>query len=145
MLKNLLPYWRSHLWPSPAALALLSAAGALAGAGLVCAALYGLSEAKSFAEGMGRFAFIFGFLAMPGTAAILLGAAWREKRPLPRGLVIGVAAVAVAVGGLAMGLGIGLSSDVESPFVVGVANFIFCFTPPLIALLGLIVGADTAA
>lgn len=136
MLKNLFVHWRSHLLPSPAALALLSAAGALAGAGLVCAALYGISAAKSFADGAGRFAFIFGFLAMPATAAILLGAAWREKRPLPRGLVIGGAALAVIVGGLAMGLGIGLSSDVEAPFVVGVANFIFCFTPPVIVLLG---------
>jgi hypothetical protein len=136
MLKHFFAYWRPHVWPSPAALALVSAAGALAGAGLVCAALYGISDAKTFADGAGRFAFIFGFLAMPATAAILLGAAWREKRPLPRGLVLGGAALVVVVGGLAMGLGIGLSSDVESPFVVGVANFIFCFTPPIIALLG---------
>lgn len=136
-MKTFLTHWRSHLLPSPAALALVSAAGALVGVGLTCAALYGISEAKSFADGMGRFAFIFGFLAMPATALILLGAAWREKRPLPRGLIVSGAAVAVLLGGLAMGVGIGLSSDVEAPFVVGVANFIFCFTPPLIALLGL--------
>lgn len=136
MVKSLLAYGRPYLLPSPAALALVSAAGALAGVGLACAALYGASAAKSFADGMGRFAFIFGFMAMPVAALLLLGAAWREKRPLPRGLVIGGAAVAVLVGGLASGLGIGLSSDTDSPMVVGVAEFLFCFSPPAVALFG---------
>ena len=135
MFKTLLANWRSHLLPAPAALALASVAGALIALGLACAALYSVSASKTFADGIGRFAFVFGFIAMPLAALLLLGAAVREKRALPRGLVIGGAALAVLISGLATSLGIGF--DAESTFVVSAATFLFCFTPLAIALFGI--------
>jgi hypothetical protein len=65
---------------------------------------------------------------------LLLGAAAREKRALPRGLVIGGAALTVLLGGLATALGI--ASDTGSPFVVGAAAFLFFFMPLAILLFG---------
>lgn len=134
MLKSLLTDWRSHLLPAPAALALIAAAGALIALGLACATLYSASAAETLADGFGRFAFLFGLIAMPLAALTLLGGAIREKRALPRGLVIGGAALAVLVSGLVTSLGIG--SDSEATFVVGAATFLFFFTPLAIALFG---------
>ena len=134
MLKSLLTDWRSHLLPTPAALALIATAGALIALGLACATLYSASAAETLADGFGRFAFLFGFVTMPLAALTLLGGAIREKRGLPRGLVIGGAALAVLVSGLVTSLGIG--SDSEAPFVVGAAAFLFFFTPLAIALFG---------
>ena len=134
MLKSLFTDWRSHLLPAPAALALISAAGALIALGLACATLYSASAAETLADGFGRFAFLFGFIAMPLVALTLLGGAIREKRALPRGLVIGGAALAVLVSGLMTSLGIG--SDAEASFVVGAAAFLFLFTPVAIVLFG---------
>jgi len=134
MLKSILTDWRTHLLPAPAALALITAAGALIAVGLACATLYSASAAQNLADGFGRFAFLFGFIAMPLVALTLLGGAIREKRALPRGLVIGGAGLAVLVSGLMTSLGIG--SDAEASFVVGAAAFLFFFTPLAILLLG---------
>ena len=134
MLKTLLTYWRSHVLPAPAALALVSVAGAMIALGLACATLYSASEAQTFADGVGLFSFVFGVIAIPLAALLLLGAAIREKRALPRGLLIGGAALAVLLSGLFTSVGIG--SDVESSPEVGAATFLFLFVPPAILLFG---------
>lgn len=134
MLKTLLADWRSHLLPAPAALALVSSAGVLIALGLACATLYSASAAQTFSDAVGRFAFVFGFIAMPLVALLLLGAAIREKRGLPRSLVIGGAGLIVLLSGLVTSLGIG--SDAESSFVVGAATFLFLFVPLAILLFG---------
>ena len=134
MLKTLLTYWRSHLLPSPAALALVSVAGAMIALGLACATLYSASDSTNFADAVSRFSFVFGFLALPLIALLLLGAAVREKRALPRGLLIGGSALAILLSGLFTSLGI--SSDAESSPAVGAATFLFLFVPPAIVLFG---------
>jgi hypothetical protein len=134
MLKTLRTYWRSHLLPAPAALALVSVAGAVIALGLACAALYSASEAQTFADGVGLFSFVFGVIAMPFASLLLLGAAMREKRALPRGVSIGVAALAVLLSGLFTSVGI--SSDAETSPAVGAATFLFLFVPPAIVLFG---------
>jgi hypothetical protein len=136
MFKTIRTYWRSHLLPAPAALALVSVAGAFVGLGLACGALYGVSSAKTAAEGISRFAFVFGILSMPFATLLLLGAAAREKRSLPRGLVVGGASLALLLGGLAAALGIGTDAASDSPFLVGAATFLFIFVPPTILLFG---------
>jgi hypothetical protein len=83
---------------------------------------------------MGRFAFTFGFLTMPLAALALLVAAARDRRSLPRGLVIGGAALVVLLGGLLTSLGIGSSAG--SPLVISAATFLFFFVPLAILLLG---------
>lgn len=130
-------YWRQYFLPSPAALALVSAAGAVAGLGLACATLYAASDSKTLAEGVGRFAFAFGFMAMPVAVLLMIGAAVREKQPLPRALVWAGAALAVLVGGLTTMLGLGLASDVETPWVTGAGAFLLCYVPPIIVVCGL--------
>lgn len=134
MLKTLLSYWRSYLLPSPAALALVSVAGAMVALGLACATLYSASDSTTFADALGRFSFVFGIMALPLVALLLLGAAVREKRALPRGLVIGGSALAIALSGLFTSLGI--SADPESPPVAGAATFLFLFVPLVIVLAG---------
>lgn len=134
MFKTLRTYWRSHLLPAPAALALVSVAVAMIALGLACATLYGTSEAQTFSDGVGLFSFVFGILALPLVGLLLLGAAIREKRALPRGVLIGGAALAVLLSGLFTSVGIG--SDAESSPEVGIATFLFVFVPPAIVLFG---------
>ena len=134
MLKTLLTYWRSYLLPSPAALALVSVAGAMIALGLACATLYSASDSTNFADAAGRFAFVFGLIAMPLVALLLLGAAIREKRALPRGLVISGSTLAIVLSGLFTSIGIG--ADPEASPAVGAATFLFFCVPPAIVLFG---------
>ncbi len=137
MLKLFSTHWRQYLIPSPLALALVSAALAVMGLGLVCGTLYAASAAKSLAEGIGQFAFVFGIIVMPVVALLMLGAAARENRPLPGAVLWAGAALAVLVSGLTLMAGISLTADVEAPVVTGVATFLFCYGLPVIILFGL--------
>lgn len=137
MLKTFSTYWRHYLIPSPAALALVSAALAVVALGLACSTLYAASAAKSLVEGIGQFAFSFGILVLPVAALLTLGAVVREPRPLPRAVLWLGVALALIVSGLTLMLGLSLASDVETPLVTGVATFLFCYGPPAILLLGL--------
>lgn len=119
------------------ALALVSAALAVVGLGLVCGTLYAASASSTLAEGLGQFAFVFGILVMPVAALVILGAVVGEKRPLPRALLWVGVALALLVSGLTLMIGISLTSDVETPVVTGVATFLFCYGPPAIVLFGL--------
>jgi hypothetical protein len=137
MFKSFSTYWRRYLVPSPAALALVSVAGALMALGLAFGLLYAASAAKSLADGVGQFAFVFGIIVMPVVAVLLMGAAVREKRPLPRAMLWAGVALAVLVSGLTLMLGISLASEVETPLLTGVATFLFCCGPPAVVLFGL--------
>jgi hypothetical protein len=131
MNKTLLTYWRSHLLPSPAALALVSIAGAFIGLGLACGTLYSASSRQTASDGVGRFGLRLWCDHHALAALLLLGAA-AAKRHLPRGLVISVAALTVLLGGLDR---MGIASDTGSPFVVETQPFFF-FMPLAILLFG---------
>jgi hypothetical protein len=135
MLRTFSAYWRSHIFPSPAALAMVAVAGALIGLGFACSTLYGISAGTSFADGMERFTFTFGFMALPVAAVLFLIAAARDSRSLPRGLMIGTAAFIVLLGGLLTSYGIG--SGEGSSFVISAATFLFFFVPVAIVLFGM--------
>lgn len=137
MFKTFSTYWHHYLIPSPAALALVSAALAVVALGLACGTLYAASAAKSLAEGVGQFAFVFGIIVLPVAALLMLGAVVREKRPLPRAVLWVGVALALLVSGLTLMVGITLASDVETPLVTGAATFLFCYGPPAIVLFGL--------
>ena len=134
MFKTFTTYWRSHILPAPAALALVSVAGAFILLGLACSTLYSTSAATSAADGWGRFAFTFGFLALPVVALLFLIGAAREKRALPRGLLVGGSALIILLSGLFTSLALGL--DTEVPFVASAGAFLFFFLPVGILLFG---------
>jgi hypothetical protein len=120
--------------PSPAALALVSVAAGLILLGLACSTVYSLSAGTSSADGLGRFAFSFGFLALPVVAVLLLIGAWRDGRSLPRGLMIGASALIVLLSGLLTSLAMGL--DPEVPLAASAGSFLLIFVPVSIVLLG---------
>jgi hypothetical protein len=97
--------------------------------------LYGFSAATSAADGWGRFAFTFGFLALPMVALLFLIGAAREARALPRGLLIGGSGSICLLSGLFTSLAMGL--DAEIPLVTSVGAFLLCFVPIGILLFGL--------
>jgi len=134
MFKTFSTYWRSHILPAPAALALVSMAGAFVALGLACSTLYGVSAATSSADGWARFAFTFGFMALPVVALLFLIGAAREKRPLPRGLMVGGSALIIVLSGLFTSAAMGL--DAEVPFVTSAGAFLFFFAPVGILLFG---------
>ena len=135
MLKTFTTYWRSHIMPSPAALALVSVAGAFIALGLACSLVYSLSAGTSSTDGLGRFAFTFGFLALPVVAVLSLIGAWREARSLPRGLMVGGSGLIILLSGLFTSLAMGL--DAETPLVTAAGLFLLIFVPSVIVLLGI--------
>jgi hypothetical protein len=135
MFKTFITYWRSHIMPSPAALALVSVAGGLLTLGLACSTVYSLSAGTSSADGLGRFAFTFGFMALPVVALLFLVGALRDKRALPRGLMIGGSALIILLSGFFTSLAMGL--DAEMPVVTSAGLFLLFFVPVGILLLGI--------
>jgi len=135
MFKTFTTYWRSHILPAPAALALVSVAGAFIALGLACSTLYSVSAATSSADGWGRFGFTFGFMSLPVVALLFLIGAAREKRPLPRGLMVIGSALIILLSGLFTSLALGL--DAEIPFVTSAGAFLLFFVPIGIVLFGL--------
>ena len=134
MFKTFTTYWRSHIMPSPAALALVSVAGAFIALGLACSTVYTLSAGTSSTDGLGRFAFSFGFLALPVVAVLLLIGAWREDRSLPRGLMIGGSGLIILLSGFFTSLAMGLDAGV--PLAASAGLFLLIFVPVAIVLLG---------
>jgi hypothetical protein len=135
MFKTFTTYWRSHLMPSPAALALVSVAGALVALALACSTIYGVSAGTSPADSLERFAFTFGVMGLPVVTFLLLIGAMRDKHPLPRGLMIGSSALLLLAGGFFTSLAMGLDSDVS--LVASSGLFLLFFAPVGIVLLGI--------
>ena len=135
MFKPFTTYWRSHIMPSPAALALVSVAGALIALGLACSTVYSLSAGTSSTDGLGRFVFSFGCMALPVVALLLLIGAWRDQRSLPRGLMIGGSALIILLSGIFTSIAMGL--DAEMPLVTSVSTFLLVFVPVIILLFGI--------
>ena len=135
MFKPFTTYWRSHIMPSPAALALVSVAGAFIALGLACSTIYSLSAGTSSADGLERFTFSFGCMALPVVALLFLVGALRDGRSLPRGLMIGGSALIVLLSGFLTSIAMGL--DAETPIVTSAGMFLLLFVPVGIVLLGM--------
>lgn len=134
MFKTFNTYWRSHILPAPAALALVSVAGALVALALACSLIYSLSAGISSADGLGRFAFTFGCMALPVVALLVLIGAWRETRSLPRGVMFGGAALILLLSGFLTTIAMGL--DADTPFEASAGLLLIFFVPVVILLLG---------